>query len=365
MSLKTITLFFAAMLVPAATVAQVIPSEVDWIRQFGGEGPSNDELNAVAVDGGIYVAGNSSGSLPDDTAVFGVFLRRYDANGAVAWTRQFGTSGTQAVLGVAAAADAVYVVGVTRDPIDGQATFGDSDGFVCRFTAEGDQRWCRIVGTPEFDDTASAVADATGVYIAGYTWGTLAGQTKNGAFTDAYIQKYDTDGNTVWTRQFGSSDVTRAEAIAADGVALYVAGAVRGSLGGQAPAGATDVFVRSYDMSGNELWTRQFGSSESDSAARIAVSAGRVYVAAVTFGALPGQVSLGATDVFVRAYDSSGLELWTRQFGTETSDAIGGVAADWAGVYAAGSTFGTLPGRTSIGMQDAFLRRYDASGNEL
>ena len=232
------------------------------------------------------------------------------------------------------------------------------------FTAEGTQRRCRIVGTSEFDYVEAAVADGTGVYIAGHTWGTLADQTKTGVFHDGFIMKYDSAGNAVWTRQFGSPDLTRAESIASDGVALHVAGTVRGSLAGQMPAGDTDIFLRSYDMSGNLLWTRQFGSATSDSPARVGVSQGRVYVAGLTTSSLPGQVSLGSTDVFVRAYDPSGIELWTRQFGTFTSDSIGGVAADAAGVYVAGHTFGTLPGQTSQGIQDAYLRRYDASGDE-
>ena len=43
---------------------------------------------------------------------------------------------------------------------------------------------------------------------------------------------------------------------------------------------------------------------------------GNVYLAGWTYGALPGQTHAGVRDVFVRKYDGSGTELWTRQFGT-------------------------------------------------
>src|SRR5205823_600611 len=63
--------------------------------------------------------------------------------------------------------------------------------------------------------------------------------------------------------------------------------------------------------------------------------------------------------------DAGGAELWTRQFGTAVNDFPGGLAADASGVYVAGSTHGTLPGQTSAGDEDAFVRKYDAAGTEL
>ena len=50
-------------------------------------------------------------------------------------------------------------------------------------------------------------------------------------------------------------------------------------------------------------WTRQFGSSSFDQALGISVDASGVYVAGVTGGTLPGQISLGDWDAFVRKYD--------------------------------------------------------------
>ena len=68
------------------------------------------------------------------------------------------------------------------------------------------------------------------------------------------------------------------------------------------------------------LWTRQFGTSGYDFARAVAVDPeGNVYVAGRTEGALPGQVSSGDFDAFVRKYDRDGDEVWTRQFGTPES----------------------------------------------
>jgi hypothetical protein len=57
-----------------------------------------------------------------------------------------------------------------------------------------------------------------------------------------------------------------------------------------------------------------------------------VYVVGAAAGALPGQIYSGIADVFVRKYDLNGNELWTRQFGTPAVDLAIGVSVDTTGV---------------------------------
>src|SRR2546425_1032036 len=105
--------------------------------------------------------------------------------------------------------------------------------------------------------------DASGVYVAGLTWDALPGQTSAGS-GDAFLRKYDASGNVLWTRQFGSSDFDQADNVAVDASGAYVAGVTAGAFPGQTSAGSADAFVIKYDTSGNVLWTRQFGSSGYD-----------------------------------------------------------------------------------------------------
>ena len=81
-------------------------------------------------------------------------------------------------------------------------------------------------------------------------------------------------------------------------------------------------------------WIGQFGGVEPASDTVKAVDAdGNVYVAGCTSGALPGQTAPGYTDVFVRKYDHSGTELWTRQFGSIDFERSYGISVDATGVY--------------------------------
>jgi hypothetical protein len=108
---------------------------------------------------------------------------------------------------------------------------------------------------------------------------------------------------------------------------------------------------------------RQFGTSESDKARGVSADSSGVYVAGVTSGTFPGENSEGDADIFVRRYNSDGDEIWTRQFGSSELDFVGnvqgggGISVDSSGVYVVGRTSSTLPDQTSEGAIDAFLAK--------
>ena len=166
-------------------------------------------------------------------------------------------------------------------------------------------------------------------------------------------------GTELWTRQFGSSLIDSANAVSAVPTGdVYVAGSVGAALLGQTFASGTgDAFLRKYDRDGNEIWTRKFGTSLFDQVRAVSAdAAGRVYVGGDVGATLPGQTSAGSTDAFVRKYDRDGNEVWTIQLGSPQRDSIGGVAVHESGeVVAVGDTDGALPGQTSAGDVDGFV----------
>jgi hypothetical protein len=204
----------------------------------------------------------------------------------------------------------------------------------------------------------------TDVYVGGQTSGTFPGESNAGGF-DAFLRKYDANGNPVWTRQFGTTGIDELFGIFVDAIGIYLSGNVNGTLPSQIPAGGVDAFVRMYAANGTELWTRQFGTANRDVALHISGDDSGIYGVGTADGALPGQTPVGGPDAFVRKYDRNGSEVWTRQFGTPAPDVANGVATDVSGVYLSGRVDGALPGQLPAGGADAFVRKYDADGNEL
>ena len=84
--------------------------------------------------------------------------------------------------------------------------------------------------------------------FAGYTLGSLG--DPNAGSTDAFLARYDGDGNRRWIRQFGTIEWEEARAVAFDGTGgVMVAGATGGNLGGS-NAGFGDAFIARYDGAG-------------------------------------------------------------------------------------------------------------------
>lgn len=170
-----------------------------------------------------------------------------------------------------------------------------------------------------------------------------------------------------WTKQFGTSEGDSAEAVAVDAQRnSFVAGSTDGVLTGQTGAGSRDAFVVKFDASGNVVWTRQFGSNKGDSADAMALDAnGNIFVSGYTKGTLPGQAAVqGDGDAYVAKLDAAGNVVWTRQFGSSGWDRARAVAVDTDGrIFAAGDTNDALPGQTHAGHEDPFVTQLDASGN--
>ena len=168
--------------------------------------------------------------------------------------------------------------------------------------------------------------------------------------------KLDTEGEEVWTRQFGTRDHDYNTGVASDGAGnVYVTGHTEGDLGSP-NAGDDDAYLAKYGEDGELLWTRLFGTSEDDQAWGVATdSYGNAYVTGYTKGDL-GASNAGSGDVFVSKFDPAGSLLWTEQFGTDEFDGADGVAVDPVGnVYLAGHTDDIFAPRFPDLFQESFL----------
>ena len=223
-----------------------------------------------------------------------------------------------------------------------------------------EQIWLRQFGSSGNDRARALVPDgAGGVIVAGETNGSLGGPFAGG-LRDAFLARYDADGNRLWIRQFGNGSTERASALAPDGAGgVMVAGWTNGSLvGGPSSAPFGDAFLARYDGDGNRIWIRQFGTSGFDNVQALAFDgAGGVIVGGSTDGSLSGP-NTGDADAFLARYDGEGNQRWIHQFGTTVSDDVSSLAPDGqGGVAVAGTTGGSLGG-SSAGRNDAFVARF-------
>ena len=365
------------VLTTAAAVALTVPVSVAWwaapamaetttvIDQFGTA--SFDVGRALATDSSknVYVAGQVGAALPGQTGVgsYDGYLRKYTSSGSLDWTRQFGTAGDDDAYSVAVDSSGnIYVAGRTSSTLADCSpapcsTAGGRDAFVRQYTASGSVGWTRQLGTASSDETTGLAVAGNYVYVAGQTTGAFAGYTNTAADINGFVRQYGTDGTEGWTRQLQGTQTDGTETWTTDNSAddigvdgsgnVYVSGTENGTLDSCSPAPCPDTggdsydgFVRQYTSSGTIGWTRVFGPTTAANTNWVVVAvdgSGNVDVGGGTHGALPGSTSSGGEDAFVRQYTSAGGLVWERQFGTTVDDDVELLAVDSTGnIYAAG-----------------------------
>jgi Beta-propeller repeat len=289
--------------------------------------------------------------------------------GAKQWTRLLGSPGDDGAYGVAADSSGnIYVAGSTDSygGLDGNANAGGPDAFLAKYDSTGVKQWTRLLGSSG-NDWANGVAldDSGNIYITGFTGGNLGGNANAGAI-DVFLAKCDFSGAMQWIELLGSSGNDWANGIAVDGSGnIYITGYTDSNLDGNANGGNYDTFLAKFDSTwGIKQWTRLLGSLESDIAYGVAVDGdGYVYITGYTDSNLDGNGNAGGADAFMAKYDSSGVKQWTRLTGSLESDIAYGVAVDnSSNIYVAGITDGNIDGNINAGDYDIFWTRYSPDG---
>lgn len=324
--------------------------ELVWTHQFGTAEGDNVYSVTVSPDEAVVVAGRFG------TGPTRYFVRQYDAGGGLEWSYGSGWE----IEGVTAGGDgSVFVVGGTGGALPGQVSVGSGDAVLQKLSAAGSVLWTRQFGTPD-GDLAVAVDEASDgrIIVVGVTYGAFEGHAYLGE-ADIFVRSYDAEGTLLWTRQFGTTahDVPYGVSTDTEG-GVVVVGTTSGALPGQSHSGSADAFVRKYGGDGALLWTRQFGGVGYDLASGVSMAPnGNALVAGSTRSTLLGQVGLGQADAFLSTYNPEGTVVRTRQFGTSDNDYGLAVSSATNGhAYMVGHLELALPGQVSLGGSDAFLR---------
>ena len=214
---------------------------------------------------------------------------------------------------------------------------------------------------------------ASNVYVSGYTEGPLDGQTNNppGTFDDAFVMKWDSQGEWQWTRVWGSTNAENGvyAHMAVDGTnCVYVTGYTEGEFDGETNAGDADIFLTRWSSDGTKEWSRIWGSPQYDEGYGVAVSTNgsNVFVCGYTEGSIDGETLPGDSGCFLTAFDADGNRDWTRIWGPTNDAWASSVAVLGEGkldVYVAGATDGAIGAEPFVGgSSDMFLTKYTGAG---
>lgn len=276
-----------------------------------------------------------------------------------------------------------------------QNSFGGLiDAFLVKFDGAGNRLWATYYGGNSAEYIYGITTDALGnVYICGKTASTnniASGGFQNfigGGTFDAFLVKFDPNGNRLWSSYYGGSADDSGDGISVDALGnVYLTGTTASSLnissGGfqNSFGGVNDAFLVKFNSSGNRIWASYYGGSSNDIASGSAIDGfGNIYISGSTgssnniaSGGFQNSIG-GAYDAFLVKFDSTGNRIWASYYGGSNNDYACSIITSASGmVYLAGYTNSTsgiafsgfqnsFAGGASLG--DAFLVKFDSFGN--
>ncbi len=334
-----------------------------WLKQIGTE--KFEKIKAVLADSrrAVYVAGFTEGQLEEATQNQGeAFILKYSSLGDLIWGKQFGMRSSVNALATDPLGNLLFC-GTTRDSLDGgpQPQPGNFEVFVAKYDPQGNQLWLTQLRGAEMIYVESICVDTQGnAYIAGYSDGDFDREA-DVVRSDGFIFKFNDAGQQLWSQKIGfeESDTLHAIACTRQGH-LYVGGTIIKRTGPEPQDSQDDAFVAKYNAQGEQLWLQQLGTTDFESISSLDVdNEENVYVGGYTEGQLGSDQPLGGTDAFLAKYSAQGTQRWLHQFGTSANEGVQALAVDYKGaIYAAGYTYGQIGEDSAQGRRDAFLAKY-------
>ena len=311
-----------------------------------------------------------------------VFLIKFKNSGAFQWARTFGGSGLDSAYGVAVdELGGVYLCGYFNytvdfdagSGVDNHTSQGDHDSYLVKYDSTGTFMWARTWGGSERDTCQGIATTYDGnVYVVGYFQdmgidfdpGTSIDLHSSNGMRDAFVSKFDSDGNFQWAKTWGGPDGNDySYKIALDEFGyLYLTGAFTDTVDFD-PAFDTDIhiaqgisdgYLSRFDTSGNHSWTRTWGDptptdGSTEATGVAADSIGNCYVT----GSFTENMALTAgsgvyfaidsdsyySDIFFARWSPSGNLDWGRHLGGLGNDKGVAMSLDSAGNPFAAGTF--------------------------
>ena len=268
----------------AKTAILLSQPNIEWQICLGGNQYESGQIIKPLTDGSLIVAGitasgGDGGSSPQPQP-YDIYITKLSPNGIIEWDHVIGGSGIEYISSVMVTNDGGYLLACSTNSDD--ASFpghhGLYDILIIKLNSQGNTQWQRSLGGSSNDfininfepfkiDQTILVTDDGGFIVSGHTIsedGDVTGYHSAGNFTaDIWIVKLDYNGNVLWQKTIGGTEVETLLSISLTGSGNILVMGTSESIDGDVIGnhGNSDVLILELNTFGEILWQRCYGGS--------------------------------------------------------------------------------------------------------
>ena len=191
-----------------------------------------------------------------------------DHTGTLEWSRFFGGSFTEVPSGVLETDAHNFIIVGSSDSNDFNISNskGSYDFWIIKISTEGTLLWEKSFGGSEIDEAKAITRTNDGNFIiVGDTRSADKNVSKNNGAADIWVLKVSSEGNILWEKTIGGANFDAARAIyKTQDNGFLIAGSSRSLDNDFENKGQNDALILKIDKNGNLLWQKIFGGSEID-----------------------------------------------------------------------------------------------------
>lgn len=190
------------------------------------------------------------------------------ANGDTEWTKFFGGTFTDTALDVVQTNDNGFIILGTSDSSDTDITNpkGDYDFWVIKISNTGSLVWEKNLGGSQIDKAAKLTKTNDGNFLCvGNTRSTDKNISNNKGGGDLWLVKISNQGNIIWEKTYGGASFDAGTSIYPSGNGDFIlAGNSRSTNNNFSNNGQNDAWLLKISPEGNTIWQKFIGGSNID-----------------------------------------------------------------------------------------------------
>lgn len=318
----------------SATIADLWLVKIDsigniiWNRSLGGSSGEEGFSILQTFDEGFILLGYASSTDYDVSGLHGsrddAWVVKTDSIGQIEWQRCFGTSQTDRGYQIKETPDSgfIFLAKVSGNDGDVNDLHNYDDLWVVKINRLGLIRWRKCLGGGNYDTPGSIITmDDGGYLVSGSILSTDGDITCTDPSHNVWIVKLDSTGNILWDRCYGGSNSEMViDLLKLAGNGFYIAASTASSDGDVGNLiGQYNYWIIKCDSMGDIVWEKCFGGSQVDFVSSISPTLDYGLIIS-GWSTSPIAGNHGLKDAYIIKIDSLGNLEWEKSLGGSLND---------------------------------------------